>query len=150
LNTTQIENAAKLDGKYLLYSTDQSLPASDIVKAYFEKDFIEKVFRTLKSKEDLGVIRHHLENRVRAIIFVCVLAYRLLAVLKWKLLSAHKEMEDTVWDSTNSFLNQLSRIEQMEVSQNNIKQTWFLNLTQNIQDTLKRIGYKNMFIDKEM
>jgi len=58
---------------------------------YLEKDFIEKVFRVLKSHEEIEPVRHRLEQRVRAYIFVCMLAYRLLAVLQWKLKSASQK-----------------------------------------------------------
>ena len=58
----------------MLYATDPSLTAEQIVMTYFEKDFIEKVFRELKTYEEIGPIRHRLESRVMAIIFVCTLA----------------------------------------------------------------------------
>jgi transposase len=45
----EISLAERLHGKYLLFSTDESLSPDEVVKAYFEKDFVEKVFRTLKT-----------------------------------------------------------------------------------------------------
>ncbi|MBU4491442.1 MAG: hypothetical protein KKD69_03165, partial [Euryarchaeota archaeon] len=40
--TQQIEESERSHGKYLLYSTDESLPPQEVVKSYFGKDFIEK------------------------------------------------------------------------------------------------------------
>ncbi len=72
----------RLHGKYMLFSSDESLPSAQVVKAYFEKDFVEKVFRTLKTTEEIEPVRHRLEQRVKVYIFVCVLAYRLLSYLE--------------------------------------------------------------------
>ena len=51
--TREIANAERSYGKYLLYSTDESLSAWMLVKSYLEKDFLEKVFRMLKTEEEL-------------------------------------------------------------------------------------------------
>ena len=44
-----IDTAAAFDGKYLLYSTDTSVKATDVVMEYIGKDFVEKTFDTMKS-----------------------------------------------------------------------------------------------------
>jgi len=58
---------------------------------YMEKDFIEKVFRTIKTDEELKPIRHRLESRVRAIIFISTLADRLLSALRWMINSSESK-----------------------------------------------------------
>ena len=59
---------------------------------YLEKDFVEKVFRTIKTQEEIVPVRHRLERMVRAYVFVMVTAYRLIAALVYFLReSGHKE-----------------------------------------------------------
>ncbi|EQD26718.1 transposase, IS4 family protein, partial [mine drainage metagenome] len=76
-----INASEKLDGRSAILCTDPSLSAEEIVNMYLEKDFVEKVFRTMKSQEEIVPVRHRLERRVRAYVFVMVTAYRLIAAL---------------------------------------------------------------------
>jgi transposase len=62
------------------------------------KDFIEKAFRTIKTDENLKPIRHRLEPRVKAIIFVCVLTYRLLSALR-SMINSSKSKDVTLPES---------------------------------------------------
>ncbi|MDF0591482.1 hypothetical protein P0O15_09955, partial [Methanotrichaceae archaeon Mx] len=81
--------------------------------------------------------------RVRAYVFVCMLAYRLLAVLQWKLKVASRK-EDS-WESAHLFLQDLSRVNEVEVKFGHEIKTWYLNLTQKMSSTLKDIGKKELF-----
>jgi len=139
----ELKKAQKADGKWLLICTDKSLDEHQAVNMYLEKDFIEKVFRVLKSNEEIEPVRHRLEQRVRAYIFVCMLAYRLLAVLQWKLKVASRK-EDS-WESAHLFLQELSRVNKVEVKFGHEIKTWYLNLTQEMNSTLKDIGKKELF-----
>ena len=76
--TNQIAEEAALDG---LYAVRTSLPAETLddaasVKAYKSLSMVERAFRCLKTV-DLHVrpIHHWLEERVRAHVFLCMLAY---------------------------------------------------------------------------
>jgi transposase len=110
---------------------------------YLEKDFIEKVFRTLKTLEEIEPVRHRLEQRVRAYIFVCMMAYRLLAVLQWMLKDAYRK--DDSWESAFSLLQDLARVERVDVKFGHEIKTWYLNLTQETNSILKNIGFKGLF-----
>ncbi len=57
-NSDARSEAERRDGKYLLYATDPSLSAREVVMRYFERDFFEKVFRDLKLFEEIAPIRH--------------------------------------------------------------------------------------------
>jgi hypothetical protein len=76
----QIDDEALLDGLYVI-RTDQ--PARDLsapaaVRAYKQLKVAERAFRHLKSPElEIRPIYHHLEDRVRAHAFLCLLAYYL-------------------------------------------------------------------------
>jgi len=140
--TQQIEESEHSHGKYLLYSTDESLPPHEVVKTYFGKDFVEKVFRTLKTSEEMEPVRHRLENRVRVYIFVCVLAYRLLAELQWRL-DEFSERKG-IWKDADAFIHDLERVERVEVKLGHQVKNWHLNLTGMSDKTLEIIGYKGL------
>jgi len=138
----EIAAAERSHGKYLLFATDESLSPGEVVKAYFEKDFVEKVFRTLKTSEEMEPVRHRLERRVRVYIFVCVLAYRLLAYLEWRL----QELSDrkNVWHGADEFLHDLERVERVQVRLGHQVKIWHLNLTGKSTRTLEMMGFKEM------
>jgi transposase len=138
----EIEKKKRRFAKYIIMSTDESLSSRDIIKSYFEKDYIEKVFRIFKTEEDIEPVRHRLENRVRAYMFVCVLAYRLLSALRFKFVEAG-EM-DNAWEQTYSILQELSRVERTEIAFGNEIKTLYLNDTKSINDKLKKIGMKDL------
>jgi transposase len=139
----EVREAEKLDGKYILLSTDASLSAKEVVNAYVEKDFIEKVFCILKTCEEMEPVRHRLENRVRAYLFVCVLAYRLLAALQHNL-QLISDKDNSNWESANSFLVRLGRVERVNVRLGQQVKTWYLNITRKDQQTLKKLGFKDL------
>jgi len=84
---SQLLAAEEFDGYSCLFSTED-LPAALIVRKYFEKDLIEKAFRSLNGIVTLRPIRHWLYDRVVGHIFVCYLAYLLLTLLDYKLTKA--------------------------------------------------------------
>ncbi len=67
-----------LDGVYIIRTPEpaETLSAEDAVRAYKQLGDVEKAFRTLKGL-DLRIrpIHHRLETRVRAHLFLCLLAY---------------------------------------------------------------------------
>lgn len=81
---SKIEEAQWLDGKYLLMCTDLKLTKEEIISAYFDKDGIEKAFRSMKG-HGMRPIRNWLLNRVKTSIFVGYLAQLLLATLGYLL-----------------------------------------------------------------
>lgn len=96
INEKAIQEAQKYDGYSVLFSS-KNLSAEEIVKPYFEKDRVEKAFRSLKSILGLKPIKHWLEERVKAHVFICYLSYLLLSLLESKLkkinLSAIKSLD---------------------------------------------------------
>lgn len=75
---TSIAEEAALDGIYVLRTTvpADELDAEGVVRAYKDLAQVEQAFRVMK---DFGLevepIRHRLEKRVRAHVFLCMLAY---------------------------------------------------------------------------
>jgi len=144
LKKKKIAHSKRSYGRYLLLSTDNSLTTGESVKTYFEKDFIEKVFRTLRTNERIEPVRHRLAPRVCAYMFICVLAYRLLSVLHFRIEKAKTEKKEGAWEQTYDLLHKLGRVERTEVGFGNETRTWYLNVTTKINKVLKSIGMKNL------
>ena len=139
----ELRNAERFDGKWLILSTDDAIDAHSAVNLYLEKDFIEKVFRVLKTQEEVEPVRHRLEHRVKAYLFICMLAYRLLAVLQWRLKEASGR--DGSWESADMLLRDLAVVQRVEVRLGNEVKTWYLNLTDSASASLKAIGMTALF-----
>jgi hypothetical protein len=75
--TDQITSEASLDGLYAIRTTlpAQQLGASAAVRAYKQLKMAERAFGTMKDTIEIRPIHHHLTTRVRAHIFLCMLAY---------------------------------------------------------------------------
>ena len=83
--TAQIQAEAALDGFYILRTSlpAHTMPAADVVRSYKQLEQAERAFKTLKGPElQIRPIHHHLEDRVRAHVLVCMLAYYLTWHLK--------------------------------------------------------------------
>ena len=87
----QIAAEAELDGIYVLraggLSADQ-LAAPGIVRAYKQLKEAEKGFGTIKGLLEVRPIHHHLEDRVRGHLLICMLAHYLV----WHLRHAWTEL----------------------------------------------------------
>jgi len=86
-NATSIANEAALDGIYVLRTSvgRKVLSAEETVRTYKRLSAVERAFRSLKSV-DLKVrpIHHHLADRVRAHVLLCMLA----AYVEWHMKQA--------------------------------------------------------------
>jgi hypothetical protein len=71
---------ARLDGKFLLRTSDESLSAADIAVGYKQLLEVERGFRDLKSTIELRPVYHHKDQRIQAHIQLCWLALLLLRV----------------------------------------------------------------------
>jgi transposase len=74
--------AEKLDGSYVLKSDRQNLTADEIWRSYILLTRVEDAFRDMKSPLLERPIFHQLQHRTQTHIFLCVLAYHLLAVIE--------------------------------------------------------------------
>ncbi len=71
---------ARLDGKYLLSTSDPDLSAEDIALGYKNLLEAERGFRDLKSTLELRPVFHRVEPRIRAHVLLCWLALLLIRV----------------------------------------------------------------------
>lgn len=73
----RIEDEAALDGIYVIRTTvpKEEMTAEAAVEAYKSLSQVERAFRSAKTDLDVRPLHHHTEPRVRAHIFLCMLAY---------------------------------------------------------------------------
>lgn len=96
-NQELLDQEAALDGIYVVRTSvpKEMLSDQDAVLTYKRLAKVERAFRTMKSV-DLQVrpIHHHLERRVRAHLFICMLAYYVEFHLRqaWQGLLYHDEL----------------------------------------------------------
>ncbi len=85
--TEQIASEAALDGLYVIRTTctPEQLGSQAAVRAYKQLKMAELAFRTMKDTLEIRPIHHHLETRVRAHIFLCMLAYHVSYELQARL-----------------------------------------------------------------
>jgi hypothetical protein len=74
----------KLDGKYLLRSSDPTLSPEDIALGYKQLSEVERGWRDLKHVLDLRPVYHRKEERIRAHVILCWLALLLVRVAEIK------------------------------------------------------------------
>ena len=74
--------AERLDGSYVLKTDRRDLTKEEIWRHYILLTRVESAFRAMKSPLMERPIFHHLAHRVEAHIFLCVLAYHLLATVE--------------------------------------------------------------------
>ena len=87
----QINAEAALDGLYVIRTSvaKERLSSDDAVRSYKSLSQVERAFRSLKSIDlEVRPIWHRLENRVRAHIFICMLAY----YVKWHMMEAWRPL----------------------------------------------------------
>jgi len=86
----KIAAEAALDGIYVLRTSvpEERLEAPEVVRSYKQLKWAERAFRTLKGPLEVRPIHHRLEDRVRAHLFCCMLAY----YLEWHLREAWAEL----------------------------------------------------------
>lgn len=80
IDAAKVTAEARLDGKYLLATSDPDLSAEDVALGYKNLLEAERAFRTMKSTLDLRPVYHRLDQRIRAHVLLCWLALLLIRV----------------------------------------------------------------------
>jgi len=105
VNTAKVKAEARLDGKYLIATSDPHISAEDTALGYKNLLEAERGFRDLKSTLLLRPVFHRLEHRIRAHVLICWLALLLTRV-------AERSSSQT-WRNIN---RQLGRIVQVTLA----------------------------------
>ena len=102
IDRAKINAEAKLDGKYLLSSSDPDLSAEDVALGYKNLLEAERGFRDLKGTLKLRPVFHRLEHRIRAHVLICWLALLLIRVTE--------RQTDQTWRRINLELARLHQV----------------------------------------
>jgi hypothetical protein len=70
----------KLDGKFLLRTSDPTLSAEDVATGYKQLLEVERAWRDMKTTLDLRPVFHRKEERIRAHVLLCWLALLLIRI----------------------------------------------------------------------
>jgi transposase len=84
IDKAKVKQEEKLDGKYLLSSSDKTLSAEDIALGYKQLMEVERAFRTLKTTLSLRPIYHLKDERIRSHVLLCWLALLLVRIAETK------------------------------------------------------------------
>ena len=91
LDDDKVAAEAALDGLYVIRTSvpAQRLAADDVVRSYKMLSQVERAFRSLKTIDlEVRPIRHRLEDRVKAHIFLCMLAHYVV----WHMIESWREL----------------------------------------------------------
>ena len=81
----EVQKALQRFGRSVLLCTDRRIPKDEIVRAYLDKDGVEKAWRIGKGTLGLNGIKHWKRDRVVSYLMVCYLAYMLWTALRHRL-----------------------------------------------------------------
>jgi len=84
IDKAKVKEEEKLDGKYLILTSDDTISAEDVALGYKQLIDVETAFRTLKSTLELRPVYHRLEDRIRAHVLLCWLALLLVRVTEYE------------------------------------------------------------------
>ncbi len=77
-----LEYEERFDGVFIITSNRYDISPVDIIKSYKNLQEVETLFEDLKHFVDIRPVRHWLENRVKAHVFICILALLLKRVFE--------------------------------------------------------------------
>jgi hypothetical protein len=120
VDRSKIVEEAKLDGKFLLRTSDPSIPAEDVARGYKALADVERSFRDLKQL-DLRPIHHRLRHRIIAHVQLCWLALLLIRV-------AETQTGDT-WRNISHELDRIQLVT-LATSEGTVSQTTMLRRRQ--------------------
>jgi hypothetical protein len=82
IDRARVKAEERLDGKFLLSSSDDTLTAEEIALGYKQLLEVERAIRTLKTTLELRPMHHRKEDRIRSHVLLCWLALLLVRVIE--------------------------------------------------------------------
>jgi len=80
IDQAKIAAEARLDVKFLLSCSDDTLPADEIALGYKQLLEVERTWRDMKQTLEIRPVYHRLEDRIRAHVLLCWLALLLIRI----------------------------------------------------------------------
>lgn len=95
-NTKARKSQEKIDGKLVVESSCEDLDAQQLIGRYKELADIERAFRTLKSSLEIRPMYHWTETRIRAHVFLCVIALQIQRYMRHRLTRTDLSVERAI------------------------------------------------------
>jgi transposase len=110
LKTAKIQSDEKLDGTFVILSNEETYDDEKLIKIYKNLSKVENAFKVLKNDLDIRPVNHRKEIRVEGHVYVCVLAYFIIAAIEYI------AMDKKLNKSARKILRQLSQISLLEIN----------------------------------
>lgn len=104
INRKKRNQQVRLDGILAVVTREKDLSCEEVIKQYKGLQDVERGFRTLKSSLDVRPMYHWKERRIRAHIFICVMALQIHRLMRLRLKKAGSSF------SPDRALEKLSRL----------------------------------------
>ncbi len=135
-DSAAVERDRKLDGRFLLFSTDPSMDGRTMYRTYFQRDAIEKVFRTSKGEMSLGPVRYRRKDRVDAYATVVYMAYLLWSWAERRLREKYPRM------TLEEALRIVENVSWVRFGSGKLVREWPTRLTEEQEAVLSPLGAK--------
>jgi transposase len=132
------EREKRLEGRYVISTSEQTLTALDAVAMYKELTEVERGFRRMKDVLSLRPIYHQVEPRVRAHIFVAALGLLLQTLLQHRLDEADVDL------SAEHALQALETVRHVSFHVNGETRTGVSAANPRARQVLKALGITNL------
>lgn len=96
IDMAKVKAEEKLDGKYLLRTSDDTLSPEDVALGYKQLLEVEDAFRTMKQSLELRPIYHRLSDRIHAHVLLCWLGLLLIRVAETKVQDSWRNIRQTL------------------------------------------------------
>jgi hypothetical protein len=130
----QVKENSRGDGRFLMFSTDRDMDAEDMVTTYYQRDIVEKAFRTIKGEIRLGPIRYRRRDRIEAYSTVIYLAYLLWTVTERKIRKKYPNM------TLAQALSSVEDVSWIRFGTGKSIRDWTTNLTRDQEKILGHVG----------
>lgn len=117
-----IQEAAKLDGVYVIMTNVRKVHPKDLIRAYRGRMEIERSFHQLKSFVEIRPIYHHNGERIQAHVIVCILAY-LLNNTVMHMVRQKEDFEELTAQSVYNYLKNCKLVELSAAGEKRLKLT---------------------------
>lgn len=139
IDSDEEDLARKCDGRSLFFCTDTKMSGEEIVRTYFQKDYVEKAFRFLRGNACLTPVRYQLPGRVEAYLSVVnFIAYELIAAVLWKLKVNKLDI------GFEDLMEEAEKIYEVEMTSKGEKIYRWTHMTKNIEKLFKPYGITDL------
>jgi hypothetical protein len=82
VDRAKVKAEERLDGKYLIVTSDDSLSPEDVALGYKQLAAVERAWRTMKTELEIRPMHHRKADRIRAHVLLCWLALLLIRLIE--------------------------------------------------------------------